>query len=191
MLPVALSDVIAVGEVPTADEIAILADAGFRSVILTQPEKEVGRLLNRAEVAACAAQRGLEFAFIAIESRRPPEPVVAAFADLISKLPRPIYACCYSGSRAAAAWALAASKSMSPEAVEGACVAAGYDMSFLKDELASRYAAATIGNEASIPTSDQSVSQNISAAKPIAPLPQLQPSLLPRAAGAGGFAVAG
>ena len=33
-VPVALSDVIAVGEVPTAEEIDILAKAGFRSILL-------------------------------------------------------------------------------------------------------------------------------------------------------------
>ena len=142
MVPVALSDVIAVGEVPTAEEIDILARAGFRSILLTQPENEVARLLTKDEVAARSAAAGLAFAYVPVETRRPPEPALTAFADALSSLPRPIYACCYSGARTAAAWALAASRTLPLETVMESCAAAGYDMSYLRSEIAARQDAA-------------------------------------------------
>ncbi|MEQ1648852.1 MAG: sulfur transferase domain-containing protein [Hyphomicrobiaceae bacterium] len=206
MVPVALSDVIAVGEVPTADEITILAKAGFRAILLTQPENEVARLLSKTEVAAKAADAGLAFAYVPIVSRRPPASDVDAFVAALAKLPRPIYACCYSGARTAAAWALAASRDLAPDAVMSACTAAGYDVSFLAPELAARAAVATAiappeTVAKAIPVA-AILPSGVATTTPVTPpatapdmappaIPALQPSALPRAATAGGFAVAG
>jgi sulfide:quinone oxidoreductase len=176
MTPIALSDVIAVGEVPTAAEIEILAKAGFRSLLNTQPDGEVDRLMSAAEVAALGQAAGLAVRHLPVPSRRPTEAVVTAFATALAELPRPIYACCYSGSRAAAAWAFAAVRKQSPEAVIAACTAAGYDVSFLAAALAAAH-----GEAATAP-----------AGTPSAPdVPPLTPAPVPRAASAGGFALPG
>ncbi len=139
MRPVALSDEIAVGEIPSADEIAILARAGFRSLLNVQPEGEVERLLTAAEVAEGAAAAGMKYAHVPVASRRVPEEKVAAFAQAMVSLPRPIYACCYSGARAAAAWALAVSSAMAPADIVANCNTAGFDISALLPELERRH----------------------------------------------------
>ena len=139
MRPVALSDEIAVGEIPSADEIAILARAGFRSLINVQPEGEVERLLSAADVAAGAEAAGMKYAHVPVASRRVPNDKVEAFAQAMISLPRPIYACCYSGARAAAAWALAVSSAMPPADIVANCSTAGFDMSALLPELEQRH----------------------------------------------------
>ena len=146
MRPVALSDEIAVGEMPSADEIAILSRAGFRSLLNVQPEGEVERLLSAAEIAAGAAAVGMKHAHVPVASRRVPPDTVDAFARALMTLPRPIYACCYSGSRAAAVWALAVAPTMAPADIAANCSAAGFDMSALLPELELRHGkvAATI-----------------------------------------------
>lgn len=232
MVPVALSDVIAVGEVPTAEQIAILAGAGFRSLLNTQPDGEVERLMSSAEVAALAAKAGLTYRHVPIVSRRPPGTSVDAFDEALRALPRPIYACCYSGARTAAAWALAAARHEDPAKVVEACTKAGYDMSFMKPYLDARHAdakaaaktappapvaspaaapattavsaadplksngsAARPGNGDDKPASPAAASPTAAVAPPSAALassvPELVPSVLPRAASAGGFAVSG
>lgn len=222
MVPVALSDVIAVGEVPTAEQIAILAKAGFRSLLNTQPDGEVERLMPSAEVAAIAAGAGLMYRHVPIVSRRPPGTSVDAFDEALRTLPRPIYACCYSGARTAAAWALAAARHEDPANVIEACTKAGYDMSFMKPYLAARHAEANAPAKAEVATpaaapapaaaaapaviqaADPSRSNGSSAraangeavtpapaAAASTPVPELVPSILPRAASAGGFAVSG
>ena len=108
MVPVALSDAVAVGEMPTAEHIKILAEAGFRSILNAQPDGEVERLLSAAEAGSLARALNLEYRHIPIESRRPSDLQIGAFRAALAELPKPIYACCYSGSRAAAAWALTA-----------------------------------------------------------------------------------
>lgn len=142
MVPVALSDMIAVGEVPTAEQLIILAGAGFRSLLNTQPDGEVARLPSSAELEALAAKAGMTYRHIPITSRHPPAAAVDAFDDAMRKLPGPIYACCYSGARTAAAWALAAARHEDPGAVVEAGTKAGFDMSFVKPYIAARAAEA-------------------------------------------------
>ena len=186
MMPVALSDVIAVGEVPTLEQIAILAAAGFRSLLNTQPEGEVARHMSSADCFAACETSGLVYRHIPVESRRPPEPEIQAFTQALAELPKPIYACCYSGSRTAAVWALAATSSRAPDEIIAAGLAAGYDIAFMRDELVARHAEqARGGAPVARPPGD-------TAAPAAAVLPVLVPSIIvPRAASAGGFAVAG
>lgn len=152
MRPVALSDEIAVGEIPSADEIAILARAGFRSLINVQPEGEVERLLSAADVAAGAEAAGMKYAHVPVASRRVPNDKVEAFAQAMISLPRPIYACCYSGARAAAAWALAVSSAMPPADIVANCSTAGFDMSALLPELEQRHRGTVAPAAVSMPT---------------------------------------
>jgi sulfide:quinone oxidoreductase len=201
MLPVALSDVIAVGEVPTAAEIEILAKAGFQSLLNTQPDGEVQRLMPSSEAAALAAKVGLTYRHVPIESRRPTDASVVAFAASLADLPRPIYACCYSGARAAAVWALAAADKTKPDDIIVACSRAGYDISFMKAELQARHAgklanSAVPSGLSAAPTANGHTKDGGNASNAehanAATIPSLVPSgLMPRAASAGGFAVPG
>lgn len=209
MQPVALSDVIAVGEVPTEREIEILAGAGFRSLLNVQPEGEVERHLTSAQAETLARKAGLEYRHLPVESRRPTAKTVSAFADALREMPRPIYACCYSGSRAAAAWALAIAQQSDSQSIITACAAAGYDISFMAPQLdavrerglaAIEPPASPEDGEAPVAPADgvhlngaqAGNGAHDAARRPLAPLPMLEPSiLLPRAASAGGFAVAG
>jgi sulfide:quinone oxidoreductase len=214
MVPVALSDTIAVGEVPTAAEIEILAKAGFRSLLNTQPEGEVERHLTSAQAEFAAKGSGLAYRHLPVESRRPSEATVSAFAQALTFLPKPIYACCYSGARTAAAWALAAAPHMETERIASACLAAGYDIDFLRPAIEERRkrvaseaagetsAAAAAGDGAAAPPANGLAHANGTgsaagggngAAQTVAsePPPALQPTILPRAGSAGGFAVSG
>jgi uncharacterized protein (TIGR01244 family) len=199
MVPVALSDVIAVGEVPTADEIEILAKAGFRSLLNTQPDGEVARFATAAEAGVMADKAGLTYQHVPILSRRPDEASLEAFARALASLPRPIYACCYSGARTAAAWALAAAPQHEPDSIVQACASAGYDIAFLRAALAERRsvtlaqkATAAVGTPAAAFVAKVGDAVPAPAAQALPDLPLLKPlALLPRAATAGGFAVAG
>lgn len=139
MRPVALSDEIAVGEMPSADEIIVLAKAGFRSLLNVQPDGEVDRLPTTAQTEAGVQAAGMKYAYVPVVSRRVSDATVAAFADAMMTLPRPIYACCYSGARAAAAWALAVAPTMAPGDIVSTCSAAGFDMSSLVPDFERRY----------------------------------------------------
>lgn len=208
MVPVALSDVIAVGEVPTSAEIEILAKAGFRAILNTQPDGEVARFPSAHEVGVEVGKTGMTYRHVPVLSRRPDEACIAAFAAALSELPRPVYACCYSGARTAAAWALAATRDHDVETIEAACRAAGFDIAFMRTSLVERRRAATnpapaapvtgagdaAANGVATGTSAQTFIAKTDAGRAgeAAAVPLITPSvLMPRAATAGGFAVAG
>jgi uncharacterized protein (TIGR01244 family) len=214
MRPIALSDSVAVGEVPTAEQIEILANAGFRSLLTTQPDGEVVRLMSAHDAGVLAAKAGLAFQYLPIESRRPDDASIAAFGDALRRMPRPIYACCYSGARAAAVWAMAAASYDTPDRISAACAVAGFDMQSLRPQLELRAlpllspsrAPAVAPSAVVEPMADTLAVEAVGAAPPalVVPAPAaslaLVPTpptdaapitLMPRAASAGGFAVPG
>jgi sulfide:quinone oxidoreductase len=189
MVPVALSDVIAVGEVPSAEDVEILAKAGFRSMLNTQPDGEVERLMSSADAKALAEKSGMVFQHLPISSRRPDAATLTAFATALNALPKPIYACCYSGARTAAAWAIAAARHQAPADVMASCTAAGYDISFLEKRLVEAHNGTTQGEPAA---NGNAAAETPAIAAALVAVPNLAPNILiPRAASAGGFAVAG
>jgi uncharacterized protein (TIGR01244 family) len=195
MRPIALSDEIAVGEVPQADEIPILAKAGFRSLINVQPEGEVMRLTDAASCQLAAAAAGLAYVHVPIESRLPSEAQIKTFTEALSAMPRPVYAYCYSGGRAAAVWALAVAPQTAPATIVQALELAGFDASSLSAALARRHAGLPAFEEPAVAVTTPAATTAPTVAHAIAPLATQAPEpvliVLPRAASDGGFAVPG
>lgn len=142
MKPVVVSDVLAVGEFPTSDQLAILAKAGFKAILNNQPDGEVSRFQSAASVEAEAKRLGLAYAYAPLSSRTPPRDQLALYAAAIAALPAPIYAFCYSGARSAAGCALLLTGSMDVDAIIKEFDAAGFDLGgirpWLDDEHARR-----------------------------------------------------
>lgn len=79
---------------------ALAAQAGFRSVINNRPDGEGGPDQPRHEDIAAAAQAaGLAYAFLPVNGAYQSPEEIAAFAQLLQTLPRPILAFCRSGAR--------------------------------------------------------------------------------------------
>lgn len=179
MKPVVVSDVLAVGEFPQVEQFAILAKAGFRSVINNQPDGEIARFASAEAAAVAAEAAGLEYRYLPLPTRTPNVEQIAAFEGLLRELPSPIYAFCYSGSRSAAACALAMAKSAEPDAIIEAFAKAGFDISGLRPWL----------EEARARPSHQAGSSNGSA-PPVRPAETAPPApQLPRSSSSAGFAM--
>jgi sulfide:quinone oxidoreductase len=132
MKPVVVSDRLAVGEVPTPEQMEILAKAGFKSVINNQPDGEVDRLPGNAVLGEVARRCGLGYAHAPLASRTPNEGELAAFADALAQLPAPIYGFCYSGARSAAGCALLLTEALEPDAIIAQFAAADFDIAALR-----------------------------------------------------------
>ena len=83
-----------------AGAMAELARLGFRSVINNRPdfEHDASQPTN-ASVAAAAATAGLEYRFLPVSGGYQSPEEIAAFAELLKVLPRPVLAFCRSGAR--------------------------------------------------------------------------------------------
>lgn len=86
----------------TPEAMAEAARAGFRSVVNNRPDFEYGPdQPTNAAIEAAALAAGLEYRFLPVgPSSQTPEQI-AAFAQLLEELPRPILAFCRSGNRSA------------------------------------------------------------------------------------------
>jgi len=190
MRPAVVSDVLAVGEVPTVEQVAILAKAGFKTLVCNQPDGEVDRLLSSADMGSEAERQGLVFRYIPLASRTPPPEELAAFAGALKELPAPIYACCYSGARSAAACALILAREQDVADITRSFAKAGYDISGLKAFLDGEHDGEPPLNGGASAGLAAASSAKTDAEAPPAPLPAHKAVIiLPRASSAGGFAI--
>jgi uncharacterized protein (TIGR01244 family) len=85
---------------PTA--MAEAARAGFRSVVNNRPDFEHGsEQPTNAAIEAAARAAGLEYRFLPVAGGYQSPAEIAAFAQLLAELPRPLLVFCRSGTRSA------------------------------------------------------------------------------------------
>lgn len=147
LAPIGLSKELFVGRSPTPEEVAALAGAGFRSIINNRPDGEKDSPMTSAETEAAAAEQGLAYRHIPVEGRNPLEKDVREFAEALWTLPQPIYACCRSGGRSAALWALASVTELTTAELIRICADAGFDLSWLEAKLDMRREQLQDGND--------------------------------------------
>ena len=84
----------------TPDAMAEVARAGFRSVVNNRPDFEHGPdQPTNAAIEAAAIAAGLEYRFLPVSGGGQTPEQIAAFANLLDELPRPLLAFCRSGAR--------------------------------------------------------------------------------------------
>ena len=84
----------------TPAAMAEAAQAGFKSVVNNRPDFEHGPdQPTSAQMEAAAKAAGLEYRFLPVDGGYQSPQEIAAFAELLRTLPRPILAFCRSGAR--------------------------------------------------------------------------------------------
>lgn len=82
------------------EAMAEAAKAGFKSIINNRPDFEHGPdQPTSAAVEAAAKAAGLEYRFLPVDGGYQSPEQIAAFAQLMRDLPRPVLAFCRSGAR--------------------------------------------------------------------------------------------
>lgn len=86
----------------TPAAMAEAAQAGFRSVVNNRPDFEYGPdQPTSADIESAARAAGLEYRFLPVAPNLQTPDQIAAFAQLLEELPRPILLFCRSGARSA------------------------------------------------------------------------------------------
>ena len=117
-------------------DMARLREAGFAAIINARPDDEDGTYLTSSEAEAVAAGRALAYAHCPTENHAIFEAdAIDRFELALTTLPKPIFAHCKSGTRAAILWGLVAARHRPVEEVIATLQAAGQDLEFLADEL--------------------------------------------------------
>lgn len=129
----------AVGPQPEAAHFTPLRTLGFRSILNIRPDGEMGLLMTAAEARALAERQGLAYGHLPVRgSLITAEHKVKAFEAIIDELPKPVFACCATGTRAAILWAFSAVRRLPANDALAACQRAGYDLSFFGEQLRER-----------------------------------------------------
>ncbi len=117
-------------------DIADLREAGFAAIINARPDDENGTYLASNEGRKFATEHRLAYAHCPTENHAIFEPdVIDRFERALAELPKPIFAHCKSGTRAAILWGLVAARYRPVEEVVSTLQLAGQDLEFLVDEL--------------------------------------------------------
>ena len=92
-------------------DMAAVAAAGFKSVIINRPDYEGGADQPSAEdVSSAARQAGLRVAYQPVVSGAMTADDVAKFSELLQTMPAPVLAYCRSGTRCSVLFQAAAGK---------------------------------------------------------------------------------
>ncbi|MYZ49272.1 bifunctional protein tyrosine phosphatase family protein/NAD(P)/FAD-dependent oxidoreductase [Propylenella binzhouense] len=123
-----LTDDLAVRPQVEPKEMADVASAGFKSIIVNRPDGEGADQPTFEEVRQAAAEKGIEIRYLPVAPGKISDENVKEFGQAMADLPKPVLAFCRTGTRSATLWALSeAGKRPIPD-ILGRAKTAGYDM---------------------------------------------------------------
>lgn len=111
-----------------ADDLAVLATQGWRSLVCNRPDGEVAGQPTSAALAQVAAAHGLAWRHLPVVSGQWCDADVAAFAAALRDMPAPLLAFCRSGSRSIHLWALAMAGTLDAADIDRLAADAGYTL---------------------------------------------------------------
>ena len=133
---VSLTPEFAIGPQVSTKDFEPLRAAGFASVLNVRPDNEPGTYPSSLDAEQVARANGLTYAHSPTENQAIFEPdILDRFEQALVELPKPIFAHCKTGTRAAILWALVASRHRPVETVIATLRAASQDLDFLEQEL--------------------------------------------------------
>ena len=128
----ALSPNVSVSSQISVEEAAAARRDGFRSIIGNRPDGEAPGQPSWAEIEAAARAAGLETRHIPVTGNAIDDAAVAAFAEALETMPKPVLAYCGSGRRSAILWALSNNGSLTAEERIRTGKRAGFDFEPLR-----------------------------------------------------------
>jgi sulfide:quinone oxidoreductase len=118
-------------------DVAELKQLGFRSIIVNRPDGEGDNQPPFAAIETAANNAGMETTYIPVVPGQLTDDHISLFSDVVETYPKPIFAFCRTGTRAATLWSLCEGVKGRPfQQILKATKAAGYDMSELESRIA-------------------------------------------------------
>lgn len=127
---------LAAGPQITESEIGTIAALGFRSIVANRPDGETEDQPPFESLQAAAEDRGLEARYIPVVASKIAGSDVERFREALLELPKPIFAFCRTGTRAALLWALANNDVLTADERMRTAAAHGFDLTAFRDRIA-------------------------------------------------------
>lgn len=133
-----INDTLTVSGQILPEEVSILKDKGFKTLICNRPDEEVEESLKSSAIEAAATAAGLNFRYLPIYPGQFTEEMISGFTEAMRDLEGPFYAYCRSGTRSCTLWALSNAGELGAQDIIGQAAQAGYDLSGMASYLAGR-----------------------------------------------------
>lgn len=117
------------------EDLPLIAEAGFSTVICNRPDAENPPDWHAAEMAEAAAAAGLQFHNLPLTHQTMTPENVARQRDLINAASGPVLAYCASGTRSSVIWSLGQAGHLSTDQILAATAQAGYQLDQLRPAL--------------------------------------------------------
>ena len=130
-----LSPTYAVSPQIDAEDIAAIADAGFKTIICNRPDEEILPSHYATVIEAAATDAGLTFVIIPVTHYGLNTDMIAAQKAAIDASEGPTLAYCASGTRSSIVWALGQARCMPADDILKATADAGYDLAGMRPQL--------------------------------------------------------
>lgn len=112
----------------TANDVAQLAEEGYRAIICNRPDGEGADQPSFEEIETAAKAAGIEARYVPVTSGMVKDDDVVAFGAALKDVQRPVLAYCRTGTRSATLWSFHESHKRPMSEILAATKAAGYDM---------------------------------------------------------------
>lgn len=110
------------------EDVAALAEAGFKVLINNRPDTEVEPGADHKTMERLAREAGMDYRYIPFVPGQITSQMIAAFSEAMS-LPGPKAAYCRSGNRSTVLWALSQADRIPGDQLGEIAARAGYDLS--------------------------------------------------------------
>ncbi|QGX97007.1 TIGR01244 family phosphatase [Roseovarius faecimaris] len=117
------------------EDVAAIAEAGFKSIMCNRPDGEEWGQPDVAAISEAAEKAGLELRWVPIISGMVGRDEVQAFDAAMQELPAPVLAYCRTGTRCTMMWTIVQHGRMPDADILKATSGAGYDMAGLLGQL--------------------------------------------------------
>lgn len=117
------------------EDLPLIAEAGFSTVICNRPDAENPPEWQAAAMAEAAAAAGLQFHNLPLTHQTMTPENVARQRDLINAASGPVLAYCASGTRSSVIWSLGQAGHLSTDQILAATAQAGYQLDQLRPAL--------------------------------------------------------
>ncbi|MGV3000661.1 TIGR01244 family sulfur transferase [Vibrio sp.] len=130
--PIYLTDSMTVSSQILPNDVAPLAEMGFKSIINNRPDGEDnGQPLNR-EIERLAEEQGLTYFHLPVTSGNITQEQRKQFAQFFAQAPKPIFAFCRTGTRCSALWSMGSDELGSFDQRIAQAAKMGFDLSWVK-----------------------------------------------------------
>ena len=125
----------------TSADLGVASAQGIKTIINNRPDNEAQGQPRSADLAAVAAELGMQFVNLPIIAGRLTDENIDEFERANRTLQGPILMYCRTGTRSTCLWALNEAKTLDINAVMATAAQAGYDLTAMRARLISRSAA--------------------------------------------------